>query len=150
MPVRTDAFDPTEQSALDGALARTAEFRTMLRQFLKRTASAAAEAGLTPQRYDLLLMVKAATLRDEDATVSGLCESLGLQQPAVTELVQRAEQAGLVARSQSPNDGRVFHLHLTPDGDRRLLAVFTALSDDRSALAASFERLSDSFDAARL
>ena len=83
-------------------LERIAAFRTELRRFLRRTATVTADAGLTPQRYDLLLMIKAAPDGREQSTVTELCESLQLRQTAVTELVKRAEEAGLVARQQSP------------------------------------------------
>ena len=104
------------------AVIKTAEFRTMLRRFVNSTADASSAAGLTPQRYDLLLMIKAGA-RGGPVTVGSLCESLDLQQPAVTELVQRVEQAGLVARSRSPHDGRVVHLQLTDEGETRLAGV---------------------------
>jgi DNA-binding MarR family transcriptional regulator len=120
-------------------LERTAAFRTALRRFLRRTEAATAEAGLTPQRYDLLLMLKAAP--GGKSTVTELCESLQLRQTAVTELVKRAEEAGLVSREQSPDDARVFLLGVTPEGERRLLQVFDALRADRAAFAKAFRLL---------
>jgi DNA-binding MarR family transcriptional regulator len=131
----------------DAALVRTAEFRTALRRFLNSSAAAAARAGLTPQRYDVLLMIKAAMVSGDIVTVSSLCTSLDLRQPAVTELVQRVEQAGLVRRTRSQADGRVFLLSLTEDGERRLLRVFAELSEDRSALSEAFAQLGESFHA---
>jgi DNA-binding MarR family transcriptional regulator len=127
-------------------LLRTAEFRTTLRRFLNSTADAASEAGLTSQRYDLLLMIKAGAVSGP-VTLGSLCESLDLQQPAVTELVQRVELAGLVARERSPHDGRVVHLRLTGEGEARLAQVFRTLTKDRAALAEGFERLGDCFRA---
>jgi DNA-binding MarR family transcriptional regulator len=132
---------------LVAALVRTAEFRTTLRRFLSSTAAAATDAGLTPQRYDLLLMIQAGAAKGGHVTVGSLCDGLDLHQPAVTELVQRVEQAGLVARSRSPHDGRVVHLRLTDEGEGRLVQVFRALTADRAALAEAFERLGDSFRA---
>lgn len=147
-PSTIAASTASDTDAIDN-LARTAEFRMTLRRFLNRTAAVTAGAGLTPQRYDLLLVIKAASLRDEDVTVGSLCTSLDLQQPAVTELVQRAEAVGLVARSRSARDGRVYHLRLTPEGEKRLLRVFKTLTEDRVAITEAFERLGASFDAAR-
>ena len=40
---------------------QVAEFRTALRQFLRRSERVARQAGLTPQRYLLLLMIKGST-----------------------------------------------------------------------------------------
>src|SRR5437868_12541153 len=127
-------------------LIRTAAFRTELRRFLRRTATVTVEAGLTPQRYDLLLMIAAAP--DGRTTVTELCESLQLRQTAVTELVKRAEQAGLITRASSPVDGRVSLLGLTADGRRRLLQVFEALREDRLAFAEAFQLLRRRFHAA--
>ena len=41
-------------------LVRAAAFRSELRRFLRRSEALAGEVGLTPQRYDLLLQLKAA------------------------------------------------------------------------------------------
>src|SRR5204862_8253640 len=95
-PVREDRPDDrlTEGiSDMDGELERIAAFRTELRRFLSRTAVATAEAGLTPERYDLLLMIKAAADSGQPSTVTQLCDSLQLRQTAVSELVKRAEEA---------------------------------------------------------
>ena len=89
-----------------GELTRAAAFRTELRRFLVRTEMVAAEAGLTPQRYDLLLALHAAAEAGDGIRVNDLCESLQLKQTAVTELVKRAVDAGLVERLPSPDDGR--------------------------------------------
>jgi DNA-binding MarR family transcriptional regulator len=53
----------------------------------------------------------------------------------VTELVQRAEEAGLVTRRPSPDDGRVAHLSLTPVGAKRLDGAFEELGPERTRLA---------------
>jgi DNA-binding MarR family transcriptional regulator len=127
-------------------LAQAAAFRSELRRFLGRSDDAAVEAGLTPQRYDLLLQLKAAP--EGHSTVTQLCRRLHLRQTAVTELVKRAEEAGLVRRRRSESDGRVFLLELTEDGDARVTAVFEALRRDREAFAAAFAELDLRFRAA--
>jgi DNA-binding MarR family transcriptional regulator len=114
-------------------LARTAAFRTQLRRFLHQVEAATHAAGLTPQRYDLLLMIKAAPDGSESSTVSRLCTDLDLRQNAVTELVKRSEEAGLVRRAQSAENRRVYEISLTAEGEARLLRVFDALTDDRNA-----------------
>jgi DNA-binding MarR family transcriptional regulator len=125
-------------------LVRAAAFRTELRRFLHRTDSVAAHAGLTSQRYDLLLMIGSVS----ELRVTELCDLLHLQQTAVTELVKRSEEAGLVERRPSSEDGRVWLLRLTPEGRRRLLRTFAGLRDDREALAASFREVDRRFRAA--
>lgn len=130
--------------ALDVELQRAAEFRSSLRRFLRRTDAVTTHAGLTAQRYDLLLMIASAG----ELRVTELCELLHLQQTAVTELVRRSEEAGLVKRRASADDGRVWLLRLTAEGERRLLRAFTALADDRAALAQAFTEVDRRFRAA--
>ena len=57
-----------------------------------------------------------------------------LAQSTVTELVQRAEDAGLVRRAQARDDGRIAYLTLTPEGQRRLRSVHDQLRPEREAL----------------
>jgi DNA-binding MarR family transcriptional regulator len=122
-----------------------AELRAALRQFLRRSERVARQSGLTPQRYLLLLMIKGAPGGSEQSTVTQLSERLQLAQSTVTELVRRAEEAGLVAREQSQTDARVAHLRLTAEGERRLMLSFTELEIERAQLRDAFAQL----DAAR-
>ncbi|HWB23245.1 MAG TPA: MarR family transcriptional regulator [Gaiellaceae bacterium] len=124
-------------------LVSTAAFRTQLRRFLHRTEAVTAEAGLTAQRYDLLLMVK--TAEGGKTTVSQLSESLDLSQQGVTELVKRAVEAGLVRREKSAADGRVSLIELTRDGDRRLRRAFQSLAEDRAEFARALEHVRVAF-----
>jgi len=118
-----------------------AELRAALRQFLRRSERVARQSGLTPQRYLLLLMIKGAPGGSEQSTVTQLSERLQLAQSTVTELVRRAEEAGLVAREQSQTDARVAHLRLTAEGERRLMASFTELETERAQLRDAFSQL---------
>jgi DNA-binding MarR family transcriptional regulator len=121
--------------------ARVAEFRAALRQFLRTTERNARRAGLTPQRYLLLLMIKGAADRSEKSTVTELAHRLQLAQSTVTELVRRAEESGLVERERSPADGRIAHLRLTDEGERRLAESFTNNESERRALREAFRHL---------
>ena len=112
--------------------AAAAEFRSELRKFLRRSEDLARLNGLTPRQHLLLLQIAGAP--DGTTTVSALVTALALTQSAVTELVQRAEQAGLVQRAGSKTDGRVIHLSLTAEGERRLAAVHDALGPERAEL----------------
>jgi DNA-binding MarR family transcriptional regulator len=95
-----------------------AELRASLRKFLRASERVAREEGLTPSRYLLLLMIQSAD--QGRSTVTELADRMQLTQSTVTELVTRAESAGLVTRSQSEEDARVFWLELTGDGRTRL------------------------------
>lgn len=120
-----------------------AEFRAALRQFLRRSERVARLSGLTPQRHLLLLMIKGAPGGDEQSTVTQLSERLQLAQSTVTELVRRAEEAGLIERTQSQRDARVAHLRLTPEGERRLMLSFTELETERAQLRDAFAHLDE-------
>jgi DNA-binding MarR family transcriptional regulator len=120
-----------------------AEFRSALRRFMRISERNARSAGLTPQRYLLLLMIKGAPNGSEQSTVTELAERLQLAQSTVTELVGRAEESGLVERERSTDDGRIAHLRLTPEGERRLADSFTSNSAERGALQQAFASLDE-------
>jgi DNA-binding MarR family transcriptional regulator len=118
-----------------------AEFRASLRSFLRLSERVARESGLTPQRHLLLLMIKGAPDGSGRSTVTELSERLQLAQSTVTELVRRAEEAGLIERERSQVDGRVAFLSLTPEGERRLERTHTSLSEERRRLRQAFAHL---------
>ena len=121
--------------------AAAAAFRSSLRLFLRRSEDVSRAAGITPNQYVLLLQIAGAD--DGTRTVTQLVEQLQLTQSAVTELVQRAEQAGLVERRPSQTDGRVYHLSLTPVGRTRLDEVHSALGPERAELRRLIDALDD-------
>jgi DNA-binding MarR family transcriptional regulator len=123
------------------AAASVAEFRVALRRFLHHTERVARECGITPRWYLLLLLIKGAPDLSERSTVTELAERLYLAQSTVTELVDRAEQAGLVRREPSAADGRVAHLQLTAEGEERFAQAFESLASERRALRESIAGL---------
>jgi DNA-binding MarR family transcriptional regulator len=120
-----------------------ADFRESLRRFLRQSERVARQSGLTPQRYILLLMIKGARDGSERSTVTELSHRLQLAQSTVTELVSRAEEAGLVVREQSQSDARVAYLRLTAEGEQRLSNAFTGLETERSQLHDAFTHLAE-------
>ena len=129
-------------------IANVAEFRAALRRFLRTSERTARQSGLTPQRHLLLLMIKGAPDGSQQSTVTELADRLQLAQSTVTELVRRAEEAGLIEREPSPRDGRVAHLRLTPEGERRLSKTYTDLDSERRALRDAFRHLDEITDPA--
>jgi DNA-binding MarR family transcriptional regulator len=121
--------------------AKAAEFRAALRRFLRTSEDAARDAGITPAQHLLLLQI--AGCPEGTTTVSKLVDKLALTQSAVTELVQRAEQAGLVRRAMSAVDARVAHLSLTPAGEQRLADVHGSLGAERAKLRRVVDALDD-------
>jgi len=131
----------TEEAIPVEDVVAVAEFRAALRQFLRRSERIARQTGLTPQRHLLLMMIKGAPDGREQSTVTELSERLQLAQSTVTELVRRAEDAGLLEREQSQRDARVAHLRLSAEGERRLTHSFTALATERQQLRDAFANL---------
>jgi DNA-binding MarR family transcriptional regulator len=82
----------------------------------------------------LLLMIAAKEDEAVQATITDLVDRMALTQSTVTELVQRAEEAGLVARRPSQTDGRVTYLTLTPLGSSRLRAAWEEHGPERERL----------------
>ena len=118
-----------------------ADFRAQLRRFQRRSEEIARRVGITPRQYALLLQIAASD--DGSSTVTQLVEQLQLTQSAVTELVQRAEHAGLVCRRASSTDGRVVHLSLSETGAARVAEMHAALGPERAQLRRIMEALTD-------
>jgi DNA-binding MarR family transcriptional regulator len=119
---------------------RAAEFRRLLRRFLAHGDARVRRVGLTPQRYLLLLAVKGAPDRSETRSIGQLTDDLQLAQSSVTELVDRAEAAGLVVRSAGNADARTVLVRLRPAGEERLAAALLAIRAEREQLLERLDR----------
>ncbi len=100
-----------------------AEFRYTLRRFLRFSEQAAAEHDLTPQQYQALLAIEGFPGRNH-VTVGELAERLQVEHHSTVGLVDRLENAGLVRRTPSPEDGRKVSVSLLPRGLRLLEKVY--------------------------
>jgi DNA-binding MarR family transcriptional regulator len=94
-----------------------AEFRYLLRSFLRASEELCRAEGITPLQYQMLLQVKGFPGRAW-AFVGELAERLHAPQHGVAALVTRAEKAGLVERITGTTDRRQRQVHLTARGDR--------------------------------
>src|SRR5215216_2348390 len=94
-------------------------FRTVLRRFLRWSGEQAEAAGLTSQQHQLLLAIRGHN-GTRGPTMGDVADSLLLRHHSAVELVDRAEQSGLVRRVSDADDRRVVRLRLTGRG-RRLL-----------------------------
>jgi DNA-binding MarR family transcriptional regulator len=128
------------------AVVAAATFREALRAFLRQSEQVARRAGLTPQRHLLLLMIKGAPDRSEQMTLTHLAQRLQLAQSTVSELVERAEEAGLVQRHHDGDDGRIALVRLTAEGERRLALSFTDLDTKRRWLSEAINQLGPTRD----
>ncbi|HWB22094.1 MAG TPA: MarR family transcriptional regulator [Gaiellaceae bacterium] len=109
-----------------------AELRLALRSFHARSDATVRRHGLTPKRYELLLLVKVSD--PAEATVGHLGARLSIGQSAATQLVRRAEDDGVLERQLSRRDARVQHLRLTEEGERRLAGALADLGPERREL----------------
>ena len=133
-----------ENRPVDTAAAiKVAALREALRAFMRESELIVQANGLTPQRYLLLLMIKGAADGSERSTVTELAARLRLAQTTVTDLVKRAEDAGLITRERSNADGRVAILRLTENGEHRLARSFHAHETERRRLREVLLELTD-------
>ncbi len=99
----------------------------------------ASGGGQTAARAGLLMALSV----DRDTPMARLGELLDLAAPAISNLVERAVQAGLIERRQDPDDGRAWMITLTRSG----------LARQREAIAGARElnaRLCEDFTDAEL
>ena len=125
------------------------EFRTALRRFLHWSDDQARRAGLTAQQHQLLLAIKGHANQGRDGpepTIGEVAESLLLRHHSTVELIDRAEQAGLVHRSVDEADRRVVRLSLTAKGQRVLQKLSASHLDELRRLAPTVARLARGLD----
>lgn len=128
---------------------RIADLRAALREFESRSDQVARRWGLTPQRYLLLLFVKGAPEGNERATMTELKDRMKLSPNTISDLVARAEEAGLVVRTPAKHDLRVVHVTLTPEGERLLEGALLESDEYRREFARRFDALDAAFRAAQ-
>jgi len=107
----------TQQELTRADFERLLAFRVGLRTFQRWSEDQARAAGLTHVQHQLLVAVKGHPGSDPPA-VSDLAGYLLLRHHSAVELVDRAEQAGLVRRTPDPRDARLVRVKLTSKGER--------------------------------
>lgn len=100
---------------------------------------------ITPSQWGILSFLADA----QEQTISALAKRLGVDAPAVTNIVQRLEQSGLVERVRDREDQRVVKVSLSEEGQsimRTLQPVFEAFqeqllpSQERQAFLADLQQ----------
>src|SRR4051812_42497761 len=81
-------------------------FRTGLRRFLRWSGEQAEAAGLTAQQHQLLLTIRGHN-GSRGPTMGDAADALLLRHHSAVELVDRADQSGLVRRVADADDRRV-------------------------------------------
>jgi DNA-binding MarR family transcriptional regulator len=116
-----------------------AELRFQIRRFLAFSEEAARRAGVEPQQHQLLLAIKGHP-SGEAPTIGACAERLLIRHHSAVELVNRAEQQGLLSREPSTTDRRAVTLSVTPQGERLLRDLTRAHRDELRAAAPSLVR----------
>ena len=119
---------------------RLLAFRIGLRRFQRWSEDQARAAGLTHVQHQLLVAVKGHPGSDPPA-VSDLAGYLLLRHHSTVELVDRAEQAGLVRRTPDARDARLVRVKLTSKGERILNELTPAHLIELHSLAAVLDEL---------
>ena len=99
-----------------------AELRYRIRHFLHDGDAVAQAAGLEPQQYLLLLMIRGLP-EGEEATIRTLAERLALKHHSAVELIDRLEAHRYVCRSRAQGDRRRVLVSLLPRGERMMEKV---------------------------
>jgi DNA-binding MarR family transcriptional regulator len=105
--------------------ARLAAFRYALRGFLRFSEEAAAQAGLTTQHYQAMLVLRAWP-DGERITINDLAQQLYLKHNSAVGLVDRLAEEKLLVREPSSADRRKVELRLTSRG-REVLASLASM-----------------------
>ncbi|MFG2191950.1 MarR family winged helix-turn-helix transcriptional regulator [Streptomyces sp. NPDC048639] len=113
------------RSAIDGDLAAEDVAAALERLFrLFRRLGTPSELSLTA------VSTLSALERTGPGRLTALAAREGVTQPAMTQLVSRLQESGLVTRASDPEDGRVVRVHIT-DAGREALARRRAARADR-------------------
>lgn len=114
-----------DESAADDYQA-LAQFRYLIRRFLRFSEDSARKAGIEPRQHQMLLAIKGLPAGKE-ATIGTLAERLQVQSHSAVELANRLVTRGLVKRRPSESDRRQVLLDLTPEGEE-VLRELSAMS----------------------
>ena len=122
---------------MDETYARLLALRTGMRRYERWSEQQARAAGLTTAHHQLLLAIRG----HGDArgpTVGEIADYLLLRHHSAVGLIDRAEAAGLIARTRDDADHRVVRLRLSADGARRLERLSTLHVEELRRLGAPF------------
>ncbi|MBB3564275.1 DNA-binding MarR family transcriptional regulator [Rhizobium sp. BK512] len=120
-----------------------AGFRLAMRRFLSFSEAALAEAGVTSQQYQVLLVVRTAPGRQ--IKLRDLAEQMLMHHHGAVQLVDRMCSAGLAERIPAEDDKRSVLIGMTTKGEKVLEALAKVHVDgmlkNEPLLAESLSRL---------
>jgi DNA-binding MarR family transcriptional regulator len=100
----------------------------------KTTDTAFKPLGVSGAQLGVLFLLE----KKPGAMLKDVSDGLGINASAITALIGRMEDAGLVRRRPSDNDGRAVHIFATADGLARIAAVKPVLARLNGRLTADF------------
>lgn len=124
---------------------RLAELRYGLRIFLHWSAEQAKSAGLTPTQHQLLLAVRASR-EERGPTVSDIAAVMLIRHHSVVELVDRAQEAGLITRERDPDQQSMVRLRLSALGAAKLASLSELHLRELAQLAPTMRALLEAID----
>ena len=89
---------------------------------------------LTPAQFSVLILLE----KNPGAMLKEVSDGLGINASAITALIGRMEDAGLVRRRPSDDDGRAVHIFATAEGLAKIAAVKPILARLNARLTADF------------
>lgn len=120
-----------------------AGFRLAMRRFLSFSEAALAEAGVTSQQYQVLLVVRTTTGRQ--IKLRDLAEQMLMHHHGAVQLVDRMCSAGLAERIPAEDDKRSVLIGMTNKGEKVLEALarvhVDGMLENEPLLAESLSRL---------
>ena len=124
----------------DADYARLLAVRTRLREFEHWSAEQAAEQGLTASQHQLLLAIRGHA-DPAGPTIGEAAAYLMVRHHTAVELVDRAQELGLLERHRDGTDHRVVRLTLTRTGRNRLARLAAAHLEELARLAEMLDAL---------
>ncbi|MDE3154521.1 MAG: winged helix-turn-helix transcriptional regulator, partial [Acidobacteriota bacterium] len=116
---------PRAESPSPGDYRSLAEFRYLIRRFLRFSEETARAAGIEPRQHQVLLAIKGLP-PDRQATIGTIAERMQIQPHSAVEIVDRLEARRLVRRRPGARDRRQVLLDLTPEGEEVLKGLSVA------------------------
>jgi len=116
-----------------------AEFRYLIRRFLRFSEETARRAGIEPRQHQVLLAIKGLP-PDREATIGTVAERMQIRPHSAVELTNRLEARGLVRRRTGDKDRRQVLLDLTPEGEDVLKGLSMTLRAELVTLAPTLVR----------
>jgi DNA-binding MarR family transcriptional regulator len=117
-----------------------AAFRSAVRRFIHSSEEYARAAGIPPQQYFLLLMVRGHPAYPA-VTIRVLADQLQIRPHSASLLVDRAVRRGLLARSPVAGDRRKVAVSLTEEGAHLLEQIVRATRGELRRLDVLFRDL---------